>query len=233
MTLRDSGAGRFDAPAAGSLRCRGLGVEVRADSRDLSSGLLPERIGSLQGARASGCGRHGRSVSGSRREPVAPASRSSGCGPDRSAEELRRRFEVEARVTALLQHPSIIPVYDLFSDQGWLLLHHASGGGSEVWLSCWRRLRAGRSVSFRYGLLQGWSVCSCRWPTLWPTPTRVGSIHRDLKPSNIMIGPFEEVLVLDWGMAQDSGRRGGSAREGEVPRSTSFVVCARRRRRTP
>ena len=123
--------------------------------------------------------------------------------PDRSAEELRRRFDVEARVTALLQHPSIIPVYD------WS--NHESGA--------FYTMRPVEGVTFAQ-LLERLRQEPSEERRDWPTARLVrlflqaanavayahsqGVIHRDLKPSNIMLGPFEEVLVLDWGMAKIS-----------------------------
>ena len=123
--------------------------------------------------------------------------------PDRSAEELSRRFEVEARVTALLQHPSIIPVYDLVT----------AGPNSYYTM----RPVEGRSLAQLLALLREDGLQRSEWPIarlvrLFLQAANAvayahsrGVIHRDLKPSNIMIGPFEEILVLDWGMARIQG----------------------------
>ena len=79
-------------------------------------GLLPERIGPYKVLERLGAGGMGE-VFLVLDENLSRHIALKRVRPDRSAEELRRRFEVEARVTALLQHPSIIPVYDLFSDK--------------------------------------------------------------------------------------------------------------------
>ncbi len=44
-----------------------------------------------------------------------------------------------------------------------------------------------------------------------------GVIHRDIKPSNILLGPYGETLVVDWGLAKSIGRRAVSRRGGRAP----------------
>ncbi|MEM7232365.1 MAG: protein kinase [Planctomycetota bacterium] len=112
----------------------------------------------------------------------------------------RQRFDVEARVTARLQHPSIIPVYeyDAKSDDAYYTMRPVEGMTLGELLRKLERQPSQRSV----------------WPAtrivrLFLQATNAiayahsrGVIHRDLKPANVMIGPFEEVLVVDWGMAK-------------------------------
>ena len=127
--------------------------------------------------------------------------------PDRAASpDAVRRFEIEARVTALLQHPSIIPVYH-FIKKGTETFYTMRPVEGMTLGELRRRLRHNRHGERR------------EWPTarlvrLFLQATNAvayahsrGVIHRDLKPDNIMIGPFEEVLVLDWGMAKILGQK--------------------------
>ncbi|MBK9035751.1 MAG: SUMF1/EgtB/PvdO family nonheme iron enzyme [Myxococcales bacterium] len=116
------------------------------------------------------------------------------------------RFVQEAQVTAQLQHPSIVPVheigtlddgrpyYTMAEIRGRTLatvieaVHAASRDG-------WAAEAGG--VSFRRLIDSFHRVCEC----VGFAHVR-GVVHRDLKPHNIMLGPFGEVLVVDWGLAR-------------------------------
>lgn len=119
----------------------------------------------------------------------------------------RERFEEEARITAQLEHPGVVPVYDYAPD---------GTGRPSMHL---RRIR-GTTLAERIREVHAASTSSA-WgtsPTGWTFHRLVdafrrvceavayahhrGVVHRDLKPANVMVGEFGEVLVLDWGLAK-------------------------------
>jgi len=121
-------------------------------------------------------------------------------------EALLTRFEEEARVTAQLQHPGIIPVHDVGRlDDGrlWFAMKEVRGRTLEVLLQevhrAWRMgLESGPSGFTFRRMLEGFlRVCE----TMAYAHSQ-GVVHRDLKPSNIMVGPYGELLVVDWGLAK-------------------------------
>jgi WD40 repeat protein len=143
----------------------------------------------------------------------------SGSRPSGRASERALRFLGEARLTARLDHPGIVPVHDLTEDAGRL---------------CYSMRRVeGRTLRDVTALLgdgrEGWNLRRAIGVLLQACQTVAyahsrGVIHRDLKPSNIMAGPYGEVYVLDWGLARalDSavpGARPDPARE-EPPDGT-------------
>lgn len=107
-------------------------------------------------------------------------------------QDLARRLLREAEILASLEHPGIVPVHDAgtLTDgrvyccmkyvQGETLEQHAEGLGS-VSEGLRLILRIAEPLAFAHSK---------------------GVLHRDLKPANIMIGPFGEVLVMDWGLAK-------------------------------
>jgi tetratricopeptide (TPR) repeat protein/tRNA A-37 threonylcarbamoyl transferase component Bud32 len=116
----------------------------------------------------------------------------------------KERFLAEAQITGQLEHPGIVPVHDLGIDENGqafyvmsfirgrplreaIEAHH--GGGSVA--------PEAREVE-RVQLLEAFvKVCQAV-----AYAHHRGVIHRDLKPDNVMLGPFGEALVLDWGMAK-------------------------------
>ena len=104
-----------------------------------------------------------------------------------------RRLEREARLLARLDHPSIVPVYDLVrSDDGTLRLALRQIHGQTL-----RQAIADRAASQRLGLLP--HVLAAAHAIAWAHGE--GIIHRDLNAANVMIGRFGETQVIDWGLA--------------------------------
>jgi serine/threonine-protein kinase len=116
---------------------------------------------------------------------------------DRSRRQLEPRLIREGRVQAQLEHPSIVPVYDLGQDATgvpYFTMRKLTGTPLDAVIA-----RASTSELFsRHRLLTAFSqICLA----LEFAHAR-GVLHRDLKPANIMLGEFGEVYVLDWGIAK-------------------------------
>ncbi len=116
-------------------------------------------------------------------------------------ESAEARFVREARVQGQLEHPSVVPVYDLGSDaEGKLFftMKRIRGQSLEEILKGLRKDDPDFVHYSRRRLLGAFlQVCQ----TMAYAHTR-GVLHRDLKPANLMLGAFGEVYVLDWGLAK-------------------------------
>ena len=120
--------------------------------------------------------------------------------------EVIQRFVEEAQIGGQLQHPGIVPVYELgtMKDQRPYFTMKLVKGRTLATLLTERE----SLTSNRTRLIDIFeSICQ----TMGYAHSR-GVIHRDLKPANIMVGAFGEVQVVDWGLAKVMAR-GGTADE--------------------
>ena len=125
--------------------------------------------------------------------------------PTRMSPAQLQRFLTEARITSRLEHPNIIPVYDMGrTEEGlaWFVMRKVEGRSLAEVL---RSLAAGDAETAetwsRRRLLNAFvQVCHAV-----AFAHDRGVLHRDLKPSNVMLGRFGQVLVLDWGVARALG----------------------------
>ncbi len=107
-------------------------------------------------------------------------------------ENLAARLLQEAEILASLEHPGIVPVHDagtLADGRVFCCMKYVQGETLE------RHVR--RIDSIPEGLRL---IVRVAEPLAFAHSR--GVLHRDLKPGNIMIGPFGEVLVMDWGLAK-------------------------------
>jgi serine/threonine-protein kinase len=129
----------------------------------------------------------------------------------RDEPEMIRRFLEEAQIGGQLQHPGVVPVYELGSladRRPYIAMRLVDGRTLAELLAA----RAGPEDDQPRLLGIFESVCQ----TMAYAHAR-GVIHRDLKPSNIMVGSFGEVQVMDWGLAkvltrEEPGRGGAGSR---------------------
>jgi len=133
---------------------------------------------------------------------------------DDAAEAVERLWR-EARVLARLEHPGIAPIHDvgvLPDGRPYYVMKRVEGRRLDEYLQtrpstaelCRVFLRVCEPVAFAHAH---------------------GIVHRDLKPENIMLGPFGEVLVLDWGVAKSLGQ---AERQGLVIGTADYMAPEQR-----
>jgi serine/threonine-protein kinase len=111
------------------------------------------------------------------------------------------RFLAEAKSTGQLEHPNIIPIHDLGLAANGVPYFTMQLVRGETLASVVERLKAGDAPTHRHftwarRLALILQVCDA----VGYAHSR-GVLHRDLKPENVMIGPYGEVIVMDWGLA--------------------------------
>jgi len=119
--------------------------------------------------------------------------------PVRASMAVIQRFLREAKITGQLEHPSIVPVYELGRrPNGHLYYTMKLVRGRTLG----KALKDAGTLKERLGLLSHF-VDLCQ--AIGYAHSR-GVIHRDIKPLNIMVGEFGETVVIDWGLAKVQGR---------------------------
>lgn len=127
-----------------------------------------------------------------------------------------KRFVREARATAHIEHPNIVPVHQLgvFDDNGVFFSMKKVGGRNLR--SVIRKLDEGNKEFIRkYTRRQLLQILVAVGSGVAYAHSK-GIIHRDLKPANIMLGDYGEVMVMDWGLVKYRAENDSSEQEWEV-----------------
>jgi serine/threonine-protein kinase len=132
---------------------------------------------------------------------------------DRHADDpnSRSRFLLEAEITGRLEHPGVVPVYGLgrYEDgRPFYAMRFVKGASLKEAIEDFHREGgpghdpSKRTLALRKLLGRFIGVCDA----VSYAHSR-GILHRDLKPANILLGPYGETLVVDWGLAKAMGQR--------------------------
>jgi serine/threonine-protein kinase len=114
----------------------------------------------------------------------------------------QKRFLREARVTAMLQHPNTIPIYEVSRDnRGHYFFTMKLVEGYTLREVLDMAVVEGTQAVDGYGFHRMVTLLIQVANALDYAHSH-GVVHRDIKPANILMGPFGEVLLLDWGLAK-------------------------------
>ncbi len=142
------------------------------------------------------------------------------------------RFVAEGRITALLEHPNIVPVHDIGrSDENDLFFTMKLVAGELLGDILGELENGNPEYEARYSRHQLLMVFRKVCDAVAFAHSR-GVIHRDIKPQNIMVGPYGEVLLMDWGLAKVVGEpdilqgagRSGVRRPSHTQKHTTLGV---------
>jgi serine/threonine-protein kinase len=134
--------------------------------------------------------------------------------PDRAGSSSTvTRFLKEAQITGQLEHPGIVPIYEVgyraTDDQPFYTMRFIRGRTlAEAVAAYHQRRAAGQATPMDLRELLSAFVGVCQAVAFAHSR---GVLHRDLKPQNVALGDFGEVIVLDWGLARFIDRPGDDA----------------------
>lgn len=127
--------------------------------------------------------------------------------------QFRTRFEREAKMIALLEHPAIVPVYDFGEQDGqpYIVMRYMAGG------SLSERLKPGAlSLEDTVRLINRLA------PALDAAHAR-GIIHRDLKPGNVLFDQYGNAFLSDFGIARLSQSEGATLTGGSIVGTPAYM----------
>ncbi|MFP6763181.1 MAG: protein kinase, partial [Planctomycetaceae bacterium] len=101
-----------------------------------------------------------------------------------------KKFLIEAVLTGALEHPNIVPIYDLGANTGGDLFYTVKEVRGAPWWKTIDEASVEDNLEVLVKVADAIGYAHSR-----------GVVHRDLKPDNVMIGEFGEVIVMDWGLA--------------------------------
>jgi len=131
------------------------------------------------------------------------------------------RFIAEAKLSAQLEHPSIVPMYSLNSD---------SADGLHLAMQLIKGITLGEYIDRTLAMLKKKNISQAHFNKLLRERLEIflhicdaiaychsrRIIHNDLKPENIMIADYGQVYIMDWGIASIDGRRKSSRISGSL-----------------
>ncbi|MGL4512903.1 MAG: protein kinase domain-containing protein [Lacipirellulaceae bacterium] len=103
----------------------------------------------------------------------------------------RDKFIAEAVITGELEHPNIVPIYDLGANDEGALFYSMKRVKGTPWDDVIRTKPLSENLAILMRVADAVAFAHAN-----------GVVHRDLKPENVMLGDYGEVLVMDWGLAR-------------------------------
>ncbi|MDX2177431.1 MAG: WD40 repeat domain-containing serine/threonine-protein kinase [Candidatus Sumerlaeia bacterium] len=181
-----------------------------------------------------GCGEVWEAVQIELDRPVAVKTlrgdRMAECSSPEERAILVRNFREEALVSARLDHPNIVPVYDYGTGQG---------ASPELSMKLVRGRQWDRLLKEERPQLSFDDFLARHLPVLSDVANAVafahsrGIVHRDIKPSQVMVGDFGEVLLMDWGLAMVLSDDGGAAAAVDDEQPSWFSLPTRANASSP
>ncbi len=113
----------------------------------------------------------------------------------------RQMFEDEIKVAGYLDHPGIPPIHDVGIDENGKYYFVMKFINGEPLSNLIEKLKDGDQETHDRFPFERRADLIIQLLRILKSSHQVGIIHRDIKPENIMIGPADEVMLVDWGIA--------------------------------